>query len=116
MPYKGIKMLTLWQVKPLETCCLCRSVVKHKTLNYVHVDDQDTGSDQFSAALYFDHVEVRTDNKRDTQALVDIKVSTDRKALKLNCKLDTGAEGNIIPLATYKLLAPDSDFDRNGTP
>ena len=77
------------------------------------VDDPDTDS-----ALYFDTIEVHTmeHDKRDTQALVNLTVASNHKALNLTCKLDTGAEGNIISLATYKLLAPDTDFDRNGIP
>jgi len=77
------------------------------------VDDPDTDS-----ALYFDMIEIHTveHDKYGTQALVNLLVASNHKKLNLTCKLDTGAEGNIIPLATYKLIAPDSDFDRNGVP
>ena len=34
----------------------------------------------------------------------------------LLCKVDTGAEGNVISLSTYKLLFPESPCNDNGIP
>ena len=118
-PAKGSKCLQCGKFNHWKR--VCRSVVSQKTKGLHHVqvecrddvDDPDTDS-----ALYFDTIEVHTmeHDKRDTQALVNLTVASNHKALNLTCKLDTGAERNIISLATYKLLAPDTDFDRNGIP
>ncbi len=34
----------------------------------------------------------------------------------LLCKIDTGAEGNVIPVNTYKQLYPESAYDSDGAP
>ena len=119
-PARGSKCLQCGKLNHWKR--VCRSTVaRHKTKGLHHVqvephnyaDDPDTDS-----ALYFDMIEIHTveHDKRDTQALVNLTVASTYKSLNLTCKLDTGAEGNIISLATYKLIAPDSDFDRNGIP
>jgi hypothetical protein len=32
------------------------------------------------------------------------------------CKIDTGAEGNVLPLGVYKQLYPNSQYNVNGKP
>ena len=58
--------------------------------------------------LYFDSVNVDTkkssvpDNA--TQAFVDLKIGTSVYQEELKCKVDTGAEGTILPLSIYESL------------
>lgn len=118
-PAKGSKCLQCGKLNHWKR--VCRSVVKHKAKGLHHVQAEphdDVNDPDTDSALYFDTIEVHTveQDKRDTQALIDLMVTSNHKTLNLTCKLDTGAEGNIISLATYKLIASDSDFDKNGIP
>ena len=40
---------------------------------------------------------------------------TTGKPIEMNCKLDTGASVNVMPLAAYKLINP-SEFDKDNKP
>ncbi|XP_048582171.1 uncharacterized protein K02A2.6-like isoform X2 [Nematostella vectensis] len=51
-----------------------------------------------------------------TQALVNIQVNSSNGTLPLLCKIDTGAEGNVIPLSNYKHIYPESLCDIDGKP
>ena len=62
-------------------------------------------------SLYIDSVV-----ERDTQALLQIEVDTGQSAMPLLCKIDTGAEGNVIPVNTYKQLYPQSAYSPDGAP
>ena len=43
-------------------------------------------------------------NTQNTQALVDIQVDSGQTTRNIVCKIDTGAEGNVIPLDLYTQL------------
>ena len=67
----------------------------------MQVEDADAEEDP---ALYFDMVEIHEVGHKgpDTQALVSLAVKSEHRTANLTCKIDTGAEGNVIPLAAYK--------------
>ena len=61
-----------------------------------------------SDELYFDtiHVDTTSSSIADdaTQAFVSLKIGTSAYQDELKCKVDTGAEGNILPLSIYQSL------------
>ena len=65
--------------------------------------------------LYFDTVQVHS-STTDTQALLQIDIESSQRRCELRCKLDTGAEGNIMPLETYKTLVPNTMCNHEGVP
>jgi len=85
---------------------------KAKGVHEVQIEDHD------DPALYFDMVEIHElgHKAQDTQALISLTAESEYKTANLTFKIDTGAEGNVMPLATYKTLVPASDFDRSGIP
>ena len=40
------------------------------------------------------------------QATLELQVNIDEQATPIHCKVDTGAEGDVIPVNTYKQLFP----------
>jgi hypothetical protein len=54
-------------------------------------------------------------NEYNTQDIVDLNVSSDQVTKSVPCKIDTGAEGNVLPLDMYKQLYPNSHY-LNGKP
>ena len=70
--------------------------------------------------LYFDQLEINTlgtdGNTEGTKALVQLKFQSPRCTNQLICQLDTGAEGNVIPLTTYKTMSPHFNVTRYGIP
>ena len=57
---------------------------------------------QDTPQLYFHSLYIDSVSKTDTQALVQIGVDVGQGTTPLLCKIDTGAEGNVIPVNTYK--------------
>ena len=55
--------------------------------------------------LYFDAV-VINDIMEKGQATLEVQVNTGEQATPLRCKVDTGAEGNVIPVDTYNRIFP----------
>ena len=51
-------------------------------------------------------------NIEGTQAFVQLKFPSPQCTNQLICKLDTGAEGNVIPLTTYKTMYPHFNVTR----
>ena len=47
---------------------------------------------------------------------MQLQVLTDGQTVELTCKLDTGAEGNVLPLSEYLKLIPEAKKKRNGAP
>ena len=66
--------------------------------------------------LYFHTLSINQVTKDDTQAFLEVEVESDQCMKPLLCKVDTGAEGNVISLSTYKSLFPDSPCNDNGIP
>ena len=54
--------------------------------------------------------------KNDTQAFLNVEVVSDHCKKPLLCKVDTGAEGNVISLNTYKSLFPNASCNPGGIP
>ena len=61
--------------------------------------------------IYFDTVHIETLECRDTQAFVKLQLGD----TSTTCKLDTGAEGNVMPLATWKDVNQQSRMLADGT-
>ena len=66
--------------------------------------------------LYFHSLYIDSVVERDTQALLQIEVDAGQSTIPLLCKIDTGAEGNVIPVNTYKQLYPQSAYSPDGAP
>ena len=64
--------------------------------------------------LYFDCIQV--DDNQDKQPLVKLHVHSRYRRKYLLCKVDSGADGSILPVDTYKLLFPHSKVDEFGNP
>ena len=54
--------------------------------------------------------------KNDTQTLLKVETVSDHYKKPLFCKVDTGAEGNVISLSTYKSLFPNASYNPGGIP
>ena len=65
--------------------------------------------------LYFDAV-VINDIMEKGQTTLEVQVNTGEQATPLRCKVDTGAEGNVIPVDTYNRIFPSTPCDSVGTP
>ena len=66
--------------------------------------------------LYFHSLYIDRVVERDTQALLQLEVDAGQSTMPLLCKIDTGAEGSVIPVNTYKQLYPMSAYSPDGTP
>ena len=47
---------------------------------------------------------------------LELQVNIGEQAIPIHCKVDTDAEGNVIPVNTYKQLFPSAPCDSVGTP
>ena len=65
--------------------------------------------------LYFDTI-VINDMMEKRQATLEAQVNAGEQPTPLLCKVDTGAEGNVIPVNTYKRIFPSTPCDSVGTP
>ena len=55
-------------------------------------------------------------SENDTQALLQLQVDSGHVTAPLLCKIDTGTEGNVIPVDIYKRLCPKSSYSPEATP
>ena len=68
------------------------------------------------ANLFFHELKISSlDQHKDTQALLRLTVEGEKRQ-QILCKLDTGAEGNVIPAETYKTLFPKCPTNSSGEP
>ena len=85
----------------------------------IHALENEKDTDNQSE-LYFDQLEINTlgtaGNTEGTQALVQLKFKSPQCTNQLICKLDTCAEGNVIPLTTYKTMSPHCHVTQYGIP
>ena len=80
-----------------------------------HADDED--------AIYFHTLNKQTArcentarNRSDTQAFVTLKATSDYVTRDIKCKIDTGAEGNVIPASIYRSLVPVATTNSDEAP
>ena len=66
--------------------------------------------------LYFHTLLIDQFTKNDTQAFLELEVEANQRKKPPVCKVDTGAEGNIISLNSCKSLFPSSPCNPNGIP
>ena len=94
-----------------------RPVMSKKQRIHALENSKDTDN---QSELYFDLLEINTmwiaGNTDGTQALVQLKFQSPQCTNQLICKLDTGAEGNVIPLTTYKAMSLRCNVTQDGIP
>ena len=71
---------------------------------------------QETPQLYFHSLYIGSVSATDTQALIQIGVDVGQSTMPVLCKIDTGAEGNVIPVNTYKQLHPQPACSPDGAP
>ncbi len=59
--------------------------------------------------LYFDALEEK--GKTSKQPLISLKVASSQVSKLIKCKVDTGADGNVLPIALYKEMFPNESRD-----
>lgn len=89
-----------------------------KHFHSLEARDQSEDNPQTSVPdqLYFHTLTVNQVTKNDTQAFLTVEVVADHCKKPLLCKVDTGAEGNVISLSTYKSLFPNASCNLGGIP
>ena len=85
----------------------------------IHALENSENTDNQSEFRFY-QLEINTlgdaGNNDGTQALVQLKIQSPQCTNQLICKLDTGAEGNVIPLTTYKTMSPHCNVTQDGIP
>ena len=66
--------------------------------------------------LHFHSLAVNSLAAHSKQAMVRVQENTGQHSVPLVCKVDTGAEGNVIPVSISKELCLDSSRDSSGAP
>ena len=96
---------------------------QHKQRQGIHALDTTktdvgipTGATPETPQLYFHSLCIDSLSKTDTQAVLQLQAESGQCTTSLLCKIDTGAEGNVIPVNTFKQLCPQSAFDPDGAP
>jgi len=65
--------------------------------------------------LYFDSIHANHEDGKDIMADVSVKLPGVDKIRTIHCKVDTGAQGNMLPLRTFTRMLPKF-VDDNGLP
>ena len=80
-----------------------------------HADDED--------AVYFHTLNKQTArcedtarNRSDTQAFVTLKATSNYVTHDIKCRINTGAEGNVIPASIYRSLVPGATTNSDKHP
>ena len=91
---------------------------RKKNFHSLGARDQSEDRPQTSVPdqLYFHTLSVNQVTKNDTQAFLIVEVVSDHCKKPLLCEVDTGAEGNVISLSTYKSLFPSAPCNPGGIP
>ena len=78
---------------------------------------QTSPVDEHFEQLHFDDVSVKDDARDEVFATLKIKLrnGTRERPASLKVKVDTGAQGNILPLRTFRRMYPEL-LDANGFP
>jgi len=90
----------------------------NKHFHSLEARDQSEDNPQTSVPdqLYFHTLTLNQVTKNDTQAFLTVEVVSDHFKKPLLCKVDTGAEGKVISLSTYKSLFPSASCNPGGIP
>ena len=91
--------------------CLSRS--KRNDMIDIHTDGRNTNDDN-NIGLTFDCINSQNDDSR-TEIFADLNIKVHNKDAKLKVKVDTGAQGNILPLRTFRKMYPHK-VDGDGYP
>ena len=81
---------------------LKRSVARRSHNLETHDEAQVDNGASLPEQLYFHTPLIDEVTKNDTQAFLEVEVEADQQKKPLLCKVDTGAEGNVISLISYK--------------
>ena len=81
----------------------------------IHDEAQVDNGASLPEQLYFHTLLIDEVTKNDTQAFLEVEVEADQQKKPLLCKVDTGAEGNVISLNSYVSM-PSSPCNPNGIP
>ncbi len=81
---------------------------------------QVQAGDEEYAALQFESIQISAMSSagrmgQDIMAQVDVQIPGRANRAQMLCKVDTGAQGNILPVRTFKEMCPQL-IDRNGFP
>ena len=63
----------------------------------------------------FDTIDANKDVRTEVYASLDIRFSRKHKPATLDVKVDTGAQGNVLPLRIYRQMCPEN-LDTEGYP
>ena len=92
---------------------------KQKQIDAIQTKNSDSSGSPATPVvdqLYFYTLSINQMSKSNSQALVQVQVNTSQGAKPLWCKVDTGAEGNVISVETYKKLHPTVSCNAKGVP
>ena len=92
-----------------------RGPEKHLQNLEIHDEAQVDNGASLPEQLYFHTLLIDEVTKNDTQAFLEVEVEADQQKKPLLCKVDTGAEGNVISLNSYVSM-PSSPCNPNGIP
>ena len=81
-----------------------RGLEKHLHNLETHDEAQVDNGASLAEQLYFHTLLIDEVTKNDTQAFLEVEVEADQQKKPVLCKVDTGAEGNVISLNSYKSL------------
>ena len=95
---------------------LKRSMARRSHNLETHDEAQVDNGASLPEQLYFHTLLIDEVTKNDTQAFLEVEVEADQRKKPLLCKVDTGAEGNVISLNSCKSLFPSSPCNPNGIP
>ena len=93
-----------------------RGPEKHLHTLETHDEAEVDNAAYLPEELYFHTLLIDQFTKNDTQAFLELEVEADQRKKPLVCKVDTGAEGNIISLNSCKSLFQSSPCNPNGIP
>ena len=94
---------------------VCRST-NHRTKQQqsrakkIHTIDGPVAEDENDATLietlYFDALTDKSKRQRKDRPIIDLTVSSSQASLSIPCKIDTGADGNVLPITLLPALFP----------
>ena len=95
-----------------------RSKSRHKSSSRstsVHNIDNTSGLEDGFERLMFDTIDANKDVRTEVYASLDIRFGRKHKPATLKVKVDTGAQGNVLPLRIYRQMCPEN-LDTEGYP